>query len=436
LAAYLIAGASGANAPLVVALVLAGSLALGWTVSLYGRRIAGAGAVYEYLSVHARRAGVLGAGLYFLPAIVTNAIPLATSLLFQAFAVEHLGFDPGWWAGGVFSTVIVFVLAYLGVRLSVRMALGMTAVSAAPMIVLAVVVIAKGGAAGNTASVFDPSVRGGGHIFTGVLFAVLLFAGFEGAACVGEEARLPHREIPRAILLSVALAGVFFLLTVYAATIGFGPRSTASQWGGNPVAFAALGDRYVGHPSSTLISLGILLDSLAVQLTGMNVLGRGYYALARDGLLPRALTRTSPRDTPVAGLAIVAVSGLAVLAAATIYSNHFDMFSLDAVAAALLLSTVYIALALGAARFVMTGRVRVVGLACVLAGTAVPVLGIYGTLHPFPSGPKRVGVLLAAAASGGVLAWFGYLHRRRHRELDLAASRALRPVESPDRSRA
>jgi hypothetical protein len=135
-------------------------------------------------------------------------------------------------------------------------------------------------------------------------------------------------------------------------------------------------------------------------------------------------------------LAIVAVSGLAVLAAATIYSNHFDMFSLDAVAAALLLSIVYIALALGAVRFVMTGRVRVVGLACVLAGTAVPALGIYGTMHPFPSGPKRMGVLLAAAATGGVLAWYGYLHRRRHRELDLAASRALRPVESTDRSRA
>src|SRR4051794_21425231 len=58
LIAFLIAGAAGANAPLVVLIALAGSLALGWTIPLYARRFAGAGAVYEYLAgAHGPRAG-------------------------------------------------------------------------------------------------------------------------------------------------------------------------------------------------------------------------------------------------------------------------------------------------------------------------------------------------------------------------------------------
>ena len=423
LVAFLIAGAAGANAPLVVVIVTVGSLALGWTVSLYARRFASAGGVYQYLAAHGPHIGVLGAGLYFLPALVTFLVPLASSLRFQEFATQHLGFDPGWWTGALASTAIVFALAYLGVRISVRVLLGLTVLAAVPMLVLAFAVIAQDGATGNTLSVFDPGAAGGGDIFRGLLFGALIFAGLEAAACVGEEARLPHRSIPRAILLSVAIAGGFYLLMVYAATIGFGPTEAATAWGQDPVAFAGLGDRYVGSPLSALISLAILLDNLAVQLAVVNNFSRGYFALAREGLLPRALAGVSRHGTPVAGLAMVSAGGLAVAFGAAFFDDHFEMFELAAIAFTLTLMPVYLALALGAVRFLHGRRHVALGLLAVLAAAAVPALAVYGTFDPFPTGTRRAGIGLAVAVLAGILVWYAYLRAKRPSELAAAGAR-------------
>ncbi len=100
----------------------------------------------------------------------------------------------------------MLVLNYLGVRIAVRAMLTFAAVSFIPMLILAVVIVAKGGDSGITLSVFNPSetswfgVTGGG-VLGGVLLGILLFVGFEAAASIGEESHDPHRSIPRAVLL-------------------------------------------------------------------------------------------------------------------------------------------------------------------------------------------------------------------------------------------
>ena len=60
-------GAAGFNATLSVLAASLGVLGLGYAISLFARRYAGAGAVYEYLSRGAHpNLGVLAAGIYFL----------------------------------------------------------------------------------------------------------------------------------------------------------------------------------------------------------------------------------------------------------------------------------------------------------------------------------------------------------------------------------
>jgi hypothetical protein len=56
LVAYLVAGAAGSAAPFVMLLVFAGTLALGWTVSLYARRWAGCRGRLRVRRAGARRA--------------------------------------------------------------------------------------------------------------------------------------------------------------------------------------------------------------------------------------------------------------------------------------------------------------------------------------------------------------------------------------------
>jgi len=58
-----------------------------------------------------------------------------------------------------------------------------------------------------------PRRRGGWPgIFAGVAFGILSFTGFETAANLAEETREPRRNIPLAVLGSVAIGGIFFEL--------------------------------------------------------------------------------------------------------------------------------------------------------------------------------------------------------------------------------
>src|SRR4029450_196447 len=58
--------------------------------------------------------------------------------------------------------------------------------------------------------------------FKGMVFAILAFIGFEAAAPLGEEARNPRRTIPRAVIGSALIVGLFYVFSSYAWVIGTG----------------------------------------------------------------------------------------------------------------------------------------------------------------------------------------------------------------------
>ena len=57
---------------------------------------------------------------------------------------------------------------------------------------------------------FDPVGDTAGQIRSGLMVAMLSFIGFESAATLGAESLRPERAIPRAIRLSVQIAGMLF----------------------------------------------------------------------------------------------------------------------------------------------------------------------------------------------------------------------------------
>jgi amino acid transporter len=63
----------------------------------------------------------------------------------------------------------------------------------------------------------------------GMVFTILSFGGFEGAATLGEETINPRRNIPVAMLSTVFLTGLFFIFVSYCEVIGFGPEGLHSR---------------------------------------------------------------------------------------------------------------------------------------------------------------------------------------------------------------
>jgi amino acid transporter len=412
---------AGFNTPLSVLLAGVGMLGLAYALVLYGRRFAGAGGVHEYLrrGVHPA-VGVVGGGVYLLGLLFLGAGGgfAADGYLMNDLLRSELSVDLGWWLWALAFLALVVAINYTGAKAGIGAIAVTAAIAVVPLAIVAIAVIADGGADGNTLAVFDPSRTSWHAVFHGILFAVSLFIGFEAVAALGEEARLPHRSIPIAMITGVAVCLAFYVIVGYAGAIGFGEgalRDNAWFASGNP--FGELGQHYVGGSLRWMVSLAIVLDLLSVLIAFTLAASRLLMALAREGLLPRAVARTSRRfHSPVGGLAVIAVWALIVILWAGL-TRYGDSVGLPNVLQAILIlsatgsyliTLVYLLLAGGALLLIWSERARG-GLwwraPVVLAAVAVPILSFDGSLNPFPDEPNDVGVYFAAAGLGLALVW-------------------------------
>ena len=391
---------AGFNAALSVLFAGLGVLAIAYALSLFARRYAGAGAIYDYLAHGAHPSvGVFTAGLFFLGTLFLGGggIYLGLGILTHDFWSAHISSSaPAWWIFGLIALGIVLVLNYLGVRIAIRAMLTFAAISFVPMLVLALVIIGKGGEGGNTIAAFNPGTTSISTVFSGVLLGILLFVGFEAAASIGEESHDPHRSIPRGLLWTVAVSAIFFVIMAYALSIGYGHGAvSAGKWAGDPAYLDTMATQYIGSWYATLIDLVVIFDAMGLALAICVTIGRGYFALGRDGLLPRVFAKTSRYDTPWVGnlMVVVGCVALIIISEGTgitdkfvpIFGSHaFATFIITATAGSFAIELVYLILAVAAVPFLMRTGGKWWQYLIVLVAIAMPILGFKGALAPSP----------------------------------------------------
>jgi amino acid transporter len=203
---------------------------------------------------------------------------------------------------------VVFLLTYRDIRIS----------TTAGVILGAFEIVIFGGLAiwmllSNAGNVnlqpFNPgnAVGDWSGVFKGMVFAILAFIGFEAAAPLGEEARDPRRNIPRAVVGSAILIGAFYVLCSFAWVFGAGFDDFVKQaTGADP--WRNLG-KVFWSTGWILIFLAICNSIVANSNAAVNAATRVFYALARNRLAPDPLGRTHPEfKTP--HVAIIWMSGL------------------------------------------------------------------------------------------------------------------------------
>lgn len=403
--AFLIAGAAAGAAPLAVLIGAVGVLALGYIITLYARRYRGAGAIYDYLRRTNPALGLFAAGMYFVGTLVLDAGGyLVIGLLCSQVLANYLGWNVPWWVPAIIAAVLLFTLNHLGIKVATRAQLTLTSLSAIPLLILALTIIFKGGDSGNTLQAFNPTQVPLNGILFGVLFAITLFIGFETSASLGEETTNPQRSIPRAVIYTVLIAGAFYLLIIYCSDIGYGLNHT-DKWASDPLALDTLATRYVGKWLAILIDIAVLLDALAVMSAFMATTARGWFAVARAGLLPSPLARQSRFGTPLGGNLLVVVFALLVTIVtaimqgsnATGQANVLTQFGIMTALGSLLIEAIYILLALVAIRFLLEDPAKWWRWIILLVAVVTPALGIYGSVVPFPTWPSSLGVYCAIA---------------------------------------
>jgi amino acid transporter len=440
---------AGVKSPLAVLIASLGVLCIGYVLSLFAQRYAGAGGIYEYLARGVHPAlGTWAAGIFYVGTLFLGGggIYIGIGILTDQFLTEHVsdGTDWPWWLFSLIALAIVLILNYIGVRLAINAVLTFTGLSTIPFLILAVAVIADGGPDGVSLQPFNPS-GSWNEVFDGILIGILLFVGFEAAANIAEESRDPHRSIPRAVLLTIGLSGAFYVLMSYIAVIGFGEQAIGEgAWGLDPNAMGTLADEFVGSWLSGIIDFVVILDAMALAIAIGVMMSRGFFALARDELLPSFLARTSRYDTPVWGSISVVIGGLGliVLALTLEYGaalggapDELAMFFIAATAGSFAVELIYLFIALGG--FLIVARSGGAGAwwkyLVVIAAVVTPILGFYGPLWPFPSfddpaeAANNRGFWYAIGAVVVAAIWYAILQVARPAAIADAAEYADRP---------
>jgi APA family basic amino acid/polyamine antiporter len=162
--------------------------------------------------------------------------------------------------------------------------------------------------------IFD--AKGAGHFgWQGVLTgaSVVFFAvfGYDTLTTAAEEAKDPQRDLPRAVLLSLAVAMVLYIAVSLVLT-GIVPYSTLSGEASVSDAFNAIGLPWL----SNVIAIAAVIGVISVLFAFMLGAARIWFALSRDGLLPAWFARVHPRfgtparPTMILGIFTAIVAGL------------------------------------------------------------------------------------------------------------------------------
>jgi amino acid transporter len=132
-------------------------------------------------------------------------------------------------------------------------------------------------------------------VFQGALLAFFAFIGFEDIANVAEEVENPEKTIPRAIILTLGISTLLYVLVVAVALLTVGADVLSGQSAPLSYLFAEL----TGLPPVpiTLIAIVATLNGIIVQII---MISRLSYGLSSRGLLPFFLSKIHPRTrTPL-----------------------------------------------------------------------------------------------------------------------------------------
>lgn len=226
-----------------------------------------------------------------------------------------------WWWIALIGLAGVALLAFTEIQIITRSLLTAELVGAVFVTILSIVVLVTvifgHGPQGQTFTINFlslPAGSGVGTIAKAAVYGFLAFAGFEGAAALGEETSSPKTQIPRAIKTAVVVVGGFYLLTAAAQSLGYGATAAGAKAYANGLPFTDLGNGYIAHWYGDMLDLMATVSLFAISLGVASGAARIMYAQARDITgKTTGLAGLTKHGAPGAALAVVLVVFLAAL---------------------------------------------------------------------------------------------------------------------------
>jgi len=397
----LVVQAAGPAAPLAFAIGTVAMILVALSFIAFTHRVADAGSAYAYIShTFGNRMGFIAGWSLLLTYLGFATGQAALIGSFTAAALKGLSIDIGaaWLGVGGGAMLLAWWLAFRDMRLAGRLMLGLEAAAMAGILALCVsILIQVRPGMLQTAASFQPSASFNGWSGLGfaMVFCVLSFGGFEGAATLGEETRNPRRNIPIALLVTVIGSGLFFTFVAYCEVVGFGADGiTALGKSDAPLNDLAL--RYATPRLAIALDLAAAVSCFSGMLGPLAAAGRVLFALGRGGLAPRLAGVHPVHGTPAPAVALSAILIIVPFLLWAPFVGAGGYYSYTSTIGTLALILVYIGV--GAAETVEAWReFRPIWSATCVLGPVLLLWVLYRNIYPVPEFPNNLWPYVALA---------------------------------------
>jgi APA family basic amino acid/polyamine antiporter len=307
--------------------------------------IAGSAYTYSYATLGEIFAWIIGWDLILEYAVSNVAVAVGFSGYAKAqLAAFGLNLPDRWstpvwaagqWTGARFNLpgfLIVFILTLLLVR-GVRESAEANNVMVAIKIGAILTFLAVGATLINPANWKPFAPSGFAGVVTGGAIVFFTYIGFDSVSTAAEECRSPQRDLPFGIIASLIICTLLYIGVAIVLlgmmkypTFSSGPAAEA------PVAYAL--QQLGAHTfSRSVIVLGALMGMISSLLVFQYGQARIWYAMSRDGLLPKLFSAVHPKfktphwSTWIACFAVGIPAGLVDIGDAADLSNIGTLFA-------------------------------------------------------------------------------------------------------------
>jgi basic amino acid/polyamine antiporter, APA family len=303
---------------------------LGWVLG-GGVALAGALTYAELAALFPRSGGIyvfIREGFGRLPAFLFGWAELliirpgaygAISITSSAYTLRVLGLDPAAAVGGLPVRAeqllaagyigVVAAVNYFGIQRGAVLQNVSTAFKVAALTALIVLGFALGGGGGSGGGMLSQRASVGLSPFLVAMVAILwAYDGWGDLAFIGGEVRDPERNLPRALLVGTGAVVVLYLCAnlVYLHLIPIEQMKHAE------LVAADAARLLVGPAGVVAISAAVAVSTFGTLNGSMMTAPRIFFAMAEDGLFPRAISRVDPR-TGAPGNAVLLAAVLGVV---------------------------------------------------------------------------------------------------------------------------
>ncbi|WP_028814373.1 amino acid permease [Streptomyces flavidovirens] len=328
--------ANGTAGPAVlISFLIAGvaSAAAAFSYAEFAGMIPKAGSAYTYgYVVLGELAGwFIGWDLLLEYTAIVAVVAIGISGYFN-FLIKDLGAElPTWMLGApgtgdghrvdLFAAVLCLFIAYL-LTLGIKSAARFETVVVVLKVLVVLLVIGVGVFHINTSNYSPFFPFGVGGAFTGAATVFFAVFGYDAMSTAAEESKDAQRHMPKAIMYSLAISMVLYVLATLVLT-GMQNYKEVDPESGFSTAFQSVG---LGALAD-VIAVGAIIGILTVMFTFMLGVTRVWFSMSRDGLLPHWFAKTHPtrhvpvRVTWIVGIASALIAGFLPIGEAAELTN-------------------------------------------------------------------------------------------------------------------